>query len=96
MNTNLQNLEQRFNNLALNQNASLRQKTLEKLSGEAKSLFKEIEKLNKRYSFLEEKLENILNNIENIDDYLALKSNQNKAKKQDFSNTLKEEENNAI
>ncbi len=96
MNTNLQNLEQRFNNLALNQNASLRQKTLEKLSSEAKSLFKEIEKLNKRYSFLEEKLENILNNIENIDDYLALKSNQNKAKKQDFSNTLKEEENNAI
>lgn len=96
MNTNLQNLEQRFNNLALNQNASLRQKTLEKLSNEAKSLFKEIEKLNKRYSFLEEKLENILNNIENIDDYLALKSNQNKAKKQDFSNTLKEEENNAI
>ncbi|EMX9857231.1 hypothetical protein [Campylobacter helveticus] len=96
MNANLQNLEQRFNNLALNQNASLRQKTLEKLSSEAKSLFKEIEKLNKRYSFLEEKLENILNNIENIDDYLALKSNQNKAKKQDFSNTLKEEENNAI
>lgn len=96
MNANLQNLEQRFNNLALNQNASLRQKTLEKLSGEAKNLFKEIEKLNKRYSFLEEKLENILNNIENIDDYLALKSNQNKAKKQDFSNTLKEEENNAI
>lgn len=87
MNTNFQNLEQRFNQLTLKNNTTLREKTLSKLSIEAKNLIKEIEKLNKKYLFLEEKLEKILNNIENIDEFLNSKNHkQNQAKQESDEN----------
>lgn len=83
MNTNLSTLEKRFNELAFKSNPTLKEKTLNKLSNEAKILFKEIEKTNKKYLFLEEKLKKILNNIENIDDFLASKSKENNKQNQD-------------
>lgn len=83
MNANFKDLEARYNTIASKNNTSLRQKTIEKLSLEAKALIKEIEKLNKKYIFLEEKLEKTLNNIENIDDYLALKSSKQKEQQEE-------------
>ncbi|EAI8054133.1 hypothetical protein [Campylobacter upsaliensis] len=94
MNTNLSHLEKKFNELTLKSNPTLKEKTLNKLSNEAKILFKEIEKINKKYLFLEEKLEKILNNIENIDDFLASKSSNkdNNAKNSTQNNYIKEED----
>lgn len=83
MNANFKDLEARYNTIASKNNTSLRQKTIEKLSLEAKALIKEIEKLNKKYIFLEEKLEKTLNNIENIDDYLTLKSSKQKEQQEE-------------
>lgn len=74
----IESIEQRFNQLNLNKKANLRERILNKLSEQARKELKELSLLDKKYKSCEKKLNATLNNIENIDEYLAKKENNAK------------------
>lgn len=75
INTDFQKLEERFNQLTLRNNDTLKQRTIERLTNEAKNLRKELYSLNQKYDNVQKKLIKSLDNIENIDEYLTSLSN---------------------
>lgn len=75
INTDFQKLEERFNQLTHKNNDTLKQRTIEKLTNEAKDLRKELYNLNQKYDNVQKKFIKTLDNIENIDEYLTSLSN---------------------
>lgn len=69
-------LEERLNNLALKTKSSLKERVLNKLNIQAKKELKELSLLDKKFKNCEKKLNNTLFNIENIDEYLAKRTNK--------------------
>ena len=55
---------------ATNSGANAREKTLDKLTNEAKKQLKEVQRLDKALQVKQDKLEKIVYNIENIDAYI--------------------------
>lgn len=55
---------------ATNSGANAREKTLDKLTNEAKKQLKEVQRLDKALQVKQDKLEKIVYNIENIDAYM--------------------------
>lgn len=74
---NLKEFEDRIK-IATNSGASAKEKMLDRLSSEAKKLYKEIASLANLYQVKQKKLEEVLYNIENIDEFMQKKSKKNK------------------
>lgn len=68
-NINFAELESKIN-AANKTSASIKEKTLDKLASEARKLLKEAQKLDKALQSKRQRLEKLVYNIENIDDYL--------------------------
>ena len=65
-------------NAATNSGANAREKTLDKLTNEAKKQLKEVQRLDKALQMKQDKLEKIVYNIENIDEYMKELTSKNK------------------
>lgn len=80
-------------NAATNSGASVKEKTLDKLTSEAKKQLKEVQRLDKALQAKQDKLEKIVHNIENIDEYLQeLTGKQKQATKSKGAQNHKESE----
>lgn len=76
-NINFAELENKIN-AANKTSASIKEKTLDKLTSEARKLLKEAQRLDKALQGKQQRLEKLVHNIENIDDYLQKLSNKGK------------------
>lgn len=76
-NINFAELESKIN-AANKTSASIKEKTLDKLTSEARKLLKEAQRLDKTLQGKQQRLEKLVHNIENIDDYLQKLSNKGK------------------
>ncbi|KGI55663.1 hypothetical protein [Campylobacter sp. MIT 97-5078] len=88
---NLESIKQKFNDLTSQNNLDERQRTLQRLQREAKNQYKELNCLVTKSNKLEKKLNETLNNIQNIDEYLSQKAEQNKAKSSKNKNKEEQE-----
>lgn len=79
MSKNIKDFETRLNK-ATNSGANARQRALDRLEIEAKKQLKEVQSLAKALQTKEERLEKVIYQMENIDEYLANSSKKSKAK----------------